>query len=87
MDEFDLLSFIFSSEVADALESKVQANQSSAPETRPESEFRGWLYTNVARLSALLHYQDRKTEMGKIVADKSDYMLATELVNSLMKVH
>ena len=84
MDPFDLLTFVFSQEVVDALETRILANQSSAPETRPESEFRGWLYVNLVRLNALMHFTQRQTQMGKIVADKDDYMLATELLNSLM---
>jgi hypothetical protein len=84
VDEFDLLELIFRREVVEALEAKVLARHS--PGDTPEGEFQSWLYLNCSRLSALMHYQARERQGGMIVANKEDYMMATNLLRNLIPV-
>jgi hypothetical protein len=102
MDPFEMLQLVFSREVAEMLEQHVQA-QHPVERVTPESEFRSFLYLNIARLSALLHYHNRDsavfqesksrtqappvTSAGhKIIANREDYRLASELLQSLMQL-
>jgi hypothetical protein len=82
MDEFDLFQLLFSHEVTETLETRI----STTPQElgTPEVEFYSFLFLNIARLNALLHYHNRETQLGRIVANENDYKVAFNLMPHLM---
>jgi hypothetical protein len=82
MDEFDLIQLLFSQQVTETLETRI----STTPQElgTPEVEFYSFLFLNIARLNALLHYHNRETQLGRIVANENDYKVAFNLMPHLV---
>ena len=82
MDPFDTLQLLFSEEVTAALADRV----STTPQElgTPEVEFYSFVFLNIVRLNSLLHFHNRETQFGKIVANENDYKVAFNLMPHLM---
>jgi hypothetical protein len=82
MDAFDILQMVFRQEVVEMLETRV----STTPQElgTPEVEFYSFLFLNLVRLNALLHFHNRENSFGQIVANENDYKVAFNLMPHLM---
>jgi hypothetical protein len=82
MDEFDTLQLIFSHDVTDMLAMRVSTTPQELGTS--EVEFYSFLFLNIARINALLHFHNRENSFGQIVANENDYKVAFNLMPHLM---
>jgi hypothetical protein len=82
MDVFDILQMVFRQEVVEMLETRVATTPQELG--TPEVEFYSFLFVNLVRLNALLHFHNRENQLGRIVANDNDYKVAFNLMPHLM---